>query len=80
MRKLEKKIIDKKVEIKSKVEIKNIEMIGNKFLITLDSEVLEADELVWTLSSGLLNKFIPTGIIGKKPNFRIWRCFKLKMG
>lgn len=67
---LEKKLVDNQVEIKKQTQITKIEIKLDKFCITLNNEIFEVDELVWTLSSGLLNRFIPTGIVGNRPNFR----------
>jgi protoporphyrinogen oxidase len=67
---LEKKLIRKNIEIKKQACVSDIEVKKNTFSVTINNEIIEVDELVWTLSSGLLNRFIPTGIIGNKPNFR----------
>lgn len=67
---LEKKLVEQGVSIQTQAQITDITSQDNKFFVTIDNQVLEADELVWTLSSGLLNRFIPTGIVGNKPDFR----------
>jgi protoporphyrinogen oxidase len=67
---LEKKLINRNIEIKTQSQITDIKVKSGKFFVTIGDNVLEADELVWTLSSGLLNRFIPTNTIGSRPNFR----------
>lgn len=67
---LERKLIDSGIEIKKQTSVTDIVSRGDRFFITLNNEIIEADELVWTLSSGLLNRFLPTSIAGKRPNFR----------
>lgn len=67
---LENKLIDKKISIKKQTQVSSIEVKNDKFLVTMNGEIFEVDELVWALSSGLLNRFIPTDIIGSKPNYR----------
>jgi protoporphyrinogen oxidase len=67
---LEKKIVEQGVNIQTKVKIIKIKSQDNKVFVTVGDQVLEADELVWTLSPGLLNRFIPTGVVSSRPNFR----------
>jgi protoporphyrinogen oxidase len=67
---LEKKLIHNKIAIKKQTQVTNIEVKNDKFLVTMNGEIFEIDELVWALSSGLLNRFIPTDTIGNRPNFR----------
>jgi protoporphyrinogen oxidase len=67
---LEEKLIYSNVKIKKLARISKIETKANKFIVTINGEIIEADELIWTLSSGLLNRFITTDIISDKPNFR----------
>lgn len=67
---LERKLIDEQIEIKTQTEITKFEVESDKFIVTLGNGIIEVDELIWTLSSGLLNKFIPSGIVGDKPNYR----------
>jgi len=67
---LEEKLINHSVDIKTQSQITQIEVKPDGFLVYFNNEMLEVDELVWTLSSGLLNRFIITGISGIKPDFR----------
>jgi protoporphyrinogen oxidase len=70
IRLLEKKLIHKKVEIKKQACISNIKVKENTFSVTVNNKIIEVDELIWTLSSGLLNRFIKTPFTSNKPNFR----------
>ena len=67
---LEAKLLNLNIDIKTKSSITQIEANSTGFLVHINDEVLQVDELVWTLSSGLLNRFIDTGFNGKKPSFR----------
>lgn len=67
---LEKKLIDRNIEIKIRSQITNIKVKKGKYFVTIGDDILEMDELVWTLSSGLLNRFIPTNTTGSRPKFR----------
>ncbi len=67
---LEEKLINHSVDIKTQSQITQIEVKPDGFLVCFNNEMLEVDELVWTLSSGLLNRFISTGIGANKPDFR----------
>lgn len=67
---LEQKLVNLNIDIKKQTTVTGITIENNKFSVALDKEVIEVDELVWTLYSGLLNRFISTGIAGKRPNFR----------
>jgi protoporphyrinogen oxidase len=70
IKQLEEKIKTKNIEIKKDSSVIKIDIVNNKFLLHINNEIIEADELIWTVSSGLLNRFINTGIVGDKPNFR----------
>ena len=67
---LEKKLTKVNVEIRKKSVVKHIEAVSSGFLVDLDGKALQVDQIVWTLSSALLNNFIDTGISGKRPDFR----------
>jgi protoporphyrinogen oxidase len=70
IKRLERKLVEQGVNIQTQAQITKIKSQDNKFFVTIDSQELEVDELIWTLSSGLLNRFLPTGVAGNKPNFR----------
>ena len=67
---LKDKLIHNNIEIKTNSIISKIEVRKNTFIVTVNDKDIEIDELVWTLSSGLLNRFINTGKVVDKPNFR----------
>lgn len=67
---LEGKLVNRHIDIKTRSNITQIEANSKGFLVYFNDEVLQVDELIWTLSSGLLNKFIDTGFNGIKPSFR----------
>ncbi len=67
---LESKLVNHNVDIKTESCISQIEINSAGFLVHINDDVLQVDELVWTLSSGLLNRFIDTGFNGKKLAFR----------
>lgn len=67
---LEAKLLNLNIDIKTKSSITQIEANSTGFLVHINDDILQVDELVWTLSSALLNKFIDTGFSGIKPSFR----------
>jgi len=67
---LEQKLIDNDININTKTQITDIKIKNNKIYARINNDIFEYDQLVWTLSSGLLNQFLPTGLVGSKPNFR----------
>lgn len=67
---LEEKLDDIGVHVRLSTVIKGINNVGSSFSVQTENDVFEADELVWTLSSALLNRFIKTPVQTKKPVFR----------
>ena len=67
---LENKLKASGVVIKKEVMIQDVKVAGKGFDILTDNQSFQTDKLIWTLSSGLLNRFIKTGIKGSKPEFR----------
>ena len=67
---LEQKLIENDIDIHTNTQIKDIKIKNNKIYAKINNDTFEYDQLVWTLSSGLLNQFLPTGFVGSKPNFR----------
>ena len=67
---LEKKLFDIGVSIKKNTVLSNMKYKSPNYYLESSDEEFEADELIWTLSSALLNKFIPTNVVSSKPSFR----------